>query len=170
MVTMKSSASTSIRRRYFDIGIGGRATAGTTWPGGGTPTDSDIVQGRLYQPNPPDPTPTNPRERELYIDADLREANPAAIPPDSMWPRVIVRFAEEKNLFISGELAGGQELANAPAVVDVPVGKGHVVLYAINPMWRHETQGSFMLVMNAALHWNHLDAGRRPSPHAVSTA
>ncbi len=144
--------------------------AGPRGTGRGTPTDSDIVQGRLYQPNPPDPTPTNPRERELYIDADLREANPAAIPPDSMWPRVIVRFAEEKNLFISGELAGGQELANAPAVVDVPVGKGHVVLYAINPMWRHETQGSFMLVMNAALHWNHLDAGRRPSPHAVSTA
>jgi hypothetical protein len=41
-------------------------------------------------------------------------------------------------------------------VVDVPVGKGHVVLYAINPMWRHETHGSFMLVMNAVLNWDHL--------------
>jgi hypothetical protein len=73
---------------------------------------------------------------------------------------VIVRFADERNLLISGELAGGQELANSPAVVDVPVGRGHVVLYAINPMWRQETQGSFMLVMNAAMNFDHLGAGR----------
>jgi len=47
-------------------------------------------------------------------------------------------------------LAGGSELANAPAVVDVPVGQGHVVMFANNPMWRHQTQGSFFLVFNAA--------------------
>jgi hypothetical protein len=40
------------------------------------------------------------------------------------------------------------------------VGRGHVVLYAINPMWRQETQGSFMLVMNAAMNFDHLGAGR----------
>jgi hypothetical protein len=77
-----------------------------------------------------------------------------------MWPRVVVRFAEEKELFISGELAGATELANTPAVVDVPVGKGHIVLYAINPMWRQETHGSFMLVMNAVMNWDHLQSGR----------
>ena len=134
--------------------------AGSRGTGRGTLTDPDIPQARPYQPKPPDPVPTNPRDRELYVDPDLREANPAAIPPRSMWPRVIVRFAEEKNLLVSGELAGGQELANTPAVVDVPVGKGHIVLYAINPMWRHETHGSFMLVMNAALNWDHLQVGR----------
>jgi hypothetical protein len=47
-------------------------------------------------------------------------------------------------------------------VVDVPVGRGHVVLFAINPMWRQETQGSFMLVLNAALHFDHLNAGWKP--------
>jgi hypothetical protein len=46
-------------------------------------------------------------------------------------------------VLVSGMLAGGAELANRPAIVDVPTGKGHVVLYANNPMWRHETQGSF---------------------------
>jgi hypothetical protein len=120
------------------------------------------MQGRPYQPTPTEALPTDPRAREVYVDPDLREANPAAIPPPSMWPRVILRFAEEKNLLISGELAGGQELANTPAVVDVPVGKGHVVLYTINPMWRHETHGTFMLVMNAVMNWDHLHAGREP--------
>jgi len=134
--------------------------AGPRGTGRGTLSDPDIVQGRLYQANAPDAPPVNPRERELYIDPEVREGNPAAIPPRSMWPRVIVRFAEERKLLLSGELAGGQELANTPAVIDVPVGKGHVVLYAINPMWRQETHGSFMLVMNAVLNWDHLQAGR----------
>jgi len=35
------------------------------------------------------------------------------------------------------------------------------VLFANNPMWRQETQGSFMLVLNAALNFDHLDAGRK---------
>jgi len=73
---------------------------------------------------------------------------------------------------ISGMLAGGSELANAPAIVDVPVGKGHVVMFANNPMWRHQTQGSFFLLFNAALNFDHLNAGReRPAnaPNGVRT-
>jgi len=72
-----------------------------------------------------------------------------------------LRFAsDEKSLLISGKLAGGIELANAPAVVDVPVGQGHVVMFANNPMWRHQTQGSFFLIFNTALNYDHLGAGR----------
>jgi hypothetical protein len=52
-------------------------------------------------------------------------------------------------------------LAGTPVVVDVPLGRGHVVLFANNPMWRQETQGSFMLLLNAALNYDHLDAGRK---------
>jgi hypothetical protein len=103
--------------------------------------------------------PRTPRERELYIDPDVRQYTPASIPPQSMWPRVIVRFAAERDLLISGELAGGAALAESPAVVDIPVGRGHVVFFAINPMWRQETHGMFMLVMNAAMNFNHLQAG-----------
>jgi hypothetical protein len=78
-----------------------------------------------------------------------------------MWPRVVLRFAEERNLWVSGMMAGGSEMAQSPAVVDVPLGRGHVVFFANNPMWRHETQGSFMLVLNAALHFDNLHVGRR---------
>jgi hypothetical protein len=138
--------------------------------GRGTATDPDVVQGRLYvAPEPRQPTRT-PRERELYIDPDTRAYSAASIPPQSMWPRVIVRFAPERDLFISGELAGGAALAETPAVVDVPVGKGHVVFFAINPMWRQETHGSFMLLMNAAMNFDHLQAGRKPVPTPAPTA
>ncbi len=89
------------------------------------------------------------------------------IVPPELRPRVILRFAaEEKNLLVSGMLAGGSELVNRPAIVDVPAGKGHVVLFANNPMWRHQTQGSFCLLLNAILNYDHLDAGRaQPLPH-----
>ena len=73
----------------------------------------------------------------------------------------MLRFAQdEKNLLVSGMLAGGNELANRPAIVDVPVGRGHVVMFATNPMWRHQTQGEFFLVFNAALNYDNLSVGR----------
>ena len=40
------------------------------------------------------------------------------------------------------------------------VGQGHVVMFAIRPYWRWQTQGTFFLGFNAILNWNDLDAGR----------
>jgi hypothetical protein len=75
-----------------------------------------------------------------------------------------MRFANEKELLISGMLAGGRELANRPAIIDVPRGKGHVLMFANNPMWRSQTQGSYFLLFNALLNYDHLDAGRTAAP------
>jgi hypothetical protein len=75
--------------------------------------------------------------------------------PLAQRPRVVMRFAsDEKKLLISGMLSGGSELANAPAVIDVPVGSGHVLMFANKPMWLHQTQGSFFLLFNAALNFD----------------
>lgn len=72
-------------------------------------------------------------------------------------PRVIVSFASDPNdLLLSGELAGGANLAGRAAIVDSPVGKGNALLFAIRPFWRFQTQGNFPLVFNAILNWDHL--------------
>jgi hypothetical protein len=92
--------------------------------------------------------------------AELREFARAYIPPDSLRPRIILRFAGENDLLVSGMLAGARELAHRPALVDVPRGSGHFLLFANNPMWRHETQGSFFLLFNAMLNAESLNAGR----------
>jgi len=73
---------------------------------------------------------------------------------------VILRFAAENDLLVSGMLAGGGELAGKAAVIDCPKGKGHVLMFANNPMWRSETHGSYFLLFNAMLNFAHLDAGR----------
>jgi hypothetical protein len=78
-------------------------------------------------------------------------------------PRVVLRFADEKNLWISGMLTGASELANTPTVIDVPLGRGHIVLFANNPTWRQLTQGNFMQVLNAALNYDHLSTGWKTS-------
>ena len=71
-----------------------------------------------------------------------------------------VRFDAQSSLLVSGLLEGGADIAQRPVVVDVPVGKGHVVLFANNPIWRGSTIGSYFLVFNALLNHDSLDAGR----------
>ena len=73
------------------------------------------------------------------------------------------------DMLLSGVLVGGQALAGRAQVVDAPVGQGHVVMFAIRPYWRWQTQGTFFLGFNAILNWNDLDAGR-PAASRPSTA
>ena len=141
--------------RFFAEGGGGQRTSGR-----GSTTDPDIPQGRPWvEPEPP--VHRSRAEQELYVSPSLRGDLETILPPAALYPRVVLRFAPEKDLWISGMLAGASELAESPAIVDVPVGRGHVVLFATNPMWRQETQGSFMLLLNAALNYDHLNAGRK---------
>lgn len=81
---------------------------------------------------------------------------------DQLWereiPRVVASFAD-KDVLMSGMLRGESELAGTPAIVDVPVGDGHVVLFAIHPFRRMETTGSHAFVFNTMLHWNDLRVG-----------
>lgn len=80
---------------------------------------------------------------------------------DGTRPRVIMQFpANAADMLLSGTLAGGEALANRAQLVDAPLGKGHVVMFAIRPFWRWQTQGTYFLGFNAILNWNDLDAGK----------
>jgi hypothetical protein len=81
--------------------------------------------------------------------------------PSGPRPRVVVRFpARADQMLLSGMLVGGDALANRAQVVDAPLGQGHVVMFAIRPFWRWQTQGTFFLGFNAILNWNDLNAGQ----------
>lgn len=151
-------------------GDGGPAGGAQRPSGRGSVTDPDTIQA-MPQASPA-PSRTPPRPGEDTITEEQRRALGAFYTPPAQRPRVVLRFAsDEKNLLISGMLAGGSELANAPAVIDVPVGRGHVVMFANHPMWRHQTQGSFFLLFNAALNFDSLDTERAaPTRPARSTA
>jgi hypothetical protein len=80
---------------------------------------------------------------------------------DESRPRVVVRFpASTDRMLLSGILDGGEALSNRAQLVDASLGDGHVVMFAIRPYWRFQTQGTFFLGFNAILNWNDLDAGK----------
>jgi hypothetical protein len=135
------------------------ATARPT--GRGTADEVDAPQGRF----PLDPRndvaqrrPVQPWQAAPVTDEQLR--NPLAVIPPAIRPRVILRFADQRELLASG-LLDGSDVAQRPVVVDVPLAKGHVILFANNPVYRGETIGSYFLVFNALLNFDHLDTGRK---------
>ncbi|MGE5626446.1 MAG: M14 family zinc carboxypeptidase [Bacillota bacterium] len=126
--------------------------------GRGGPNDEDVPQGRPYSAPPALPS-AKPWEA-LPLNEDQERHNAFVIPPEYR-PRVILRYGEADNLLVSGLLQAGQEMAERPAVVDSPVGKGHVLLFASDPIYRAETLGTYGLVFNAILNYDHLNVGSR---------
>jgi hypothetical protein len=139
-------------------GRGGRRPPAERETGRGTPDDPDVVQGR-----PPVEVPETPSAevwQAVPVTEEQMRNNPYIIPA-AQRPRVVLRYADSKDLFVSGLLDGGGEIAQHAAVVDVPTGAGHVLLFSINPVWRGETHGSYFLVFNAILNFDSLNAGRK---------
>ncbi len=138
-------------------GRGGRPAPRAT--GRGTPDDPDVPQGRAPAEIPEPPARVEPWEAPPVMDEQLRNAI-GLIPPNQR-PRVVLRYADSRDLFVSGLLDGGDEIAQRAAIIDVPSGNGHVLLFSTNPFWRGQTKGSYFLVFNAILNWDNLNAGRK---------
>ena len=119
----------------------------------------DQPQGRpLVVPLPEEPKVEAWQAAPLTPD-QLR--NPLNVIPPPQRPRVVLRYGDASSLLVSGLLENGNEIAQRPAVVDVPLDKGHVVVFAHNPMWRGQTQGTYGFVFNAILNFDQLNAGRK---------
>jgi hypothetical protein len=143
--------------------VGGRgprsaAEIPTRATGRGTPDDPDIPQNRAYVE--PVPEPKAEPWQALPLTDEQRRNGFNVIPP-RFRPRVVLRYGDAKDLLVSGLLDGGGEIAQRPAVVDVPIDRGHIVLFSNNPMWRAATHGSYFLVFNAILNFDSLNAGRK---------
>ena len=125
--------------------------------GRGTAADQDSPVGR--------PASDLPEEdkTELWenpVVTDEQRINGYRVIPPADRPRVVFRYADNADLLISGLLEGGDEIAQHPAVVDLPSGKGHMVLFSINPIYRGETRGTYSMVLNTILNFDNLNAGR----------
>jgi hypothetical protein len=139
-------------RRRLGTELGQRPT------GRGGPEDPDFTPGRPFVEAPEQP---HAEAWEALPLTDEQRRNPITVIPPASRPRVIIRYADSKDLQISGLVEGGSEIAQHPAVIDVPLDEGHVVLFSINPMYRGETVGSYSLVLNTILNFDNLNAGRK---------
>jgi hypothetical protein len=128
------------------------ADSSTARPTGrGTADDLDVPQGR------PSLDPRNEAPKRKPVQP--WQAAPVTEEQERN-PLMMLRFADQRNLLVSG-LLDGNDVAQRPVVVDVPSGKGHVILMGNNALWRGYTLGSYFLVFNAMLNFDALNTGRK---------
>lgn len=83
---------------------------------------------------------------------------------------VLARYVGGDAAVLSGLMKGADEIRNRPFAIDLPggySGKGRVVLFSNNPIYRWQNLGEFNMVFNTMLNWNDLAAS--PKPAAPST-
>jgi hypothetical protein len=116
-------------------------------------------------------TPTAPAESSQADQAaSMRQQMRAFGVIEDVRPRVVMQFPSDANqMLLSGTLAGGQALSRRALALDATVGTGHIVMFALRPFWRWQTQGTYFLAFNAILNWNHLDAGKAEPRRGTST-
>jgi hypothetical protein len=84
---------------------------------------------------------------------------------------VLARYVGGEAAVLSGLMRGADEIRERPFAIDVPgglSGRGRVVLFSNNPIYRWQNHGEFNMVFNAVMNWN--DMPGRPAPAATTTA
>jgi hypothetical protein len=84
---------------------------------------------------------------------------------------VLARYVGGDGAVLSGLMRGADELRDRPFAIDVPggySGKGRVIMFANNPIYRWQNHGEFNMVFNALLNWN--DVPSAPAPAKATTA
>jgi zinc carboxypeptidase len=129
--------------------------------GRGSVDDSDEPQGRkitepeaLVKQQPWEPKP---------LDEEQIRNNPLVIPLQGR-PDVILRFSDGKSLLLDGLLDKAGSIAEHAVVVDAHLGQGNVLLFGNNPVYRGETIGTYALVFNAILNYQHLNVAHESAP------
>jgi hypothetical protein len=64
--------------------------------------------------------------------------------------QVVARYPQ-RGILASGWLLGEKYLAGKASLVDIPMGKGHIVLFGMRPQYRAQSYETFKLLFNAFL-------------------
>jgi Zinc carboxypeptidase len=121
--------------------------------GRGSVEDSDEPLGRKI--TEPEPLVKQQPWEPKALDEEQTRNNPLVIPARSR-PDVILRFSDAKTLLLDGLLDKGGSIAEHAVVVNAHLGQGNVLLFGNNPVYRGETIGTYPLVFNAILNYQHL--------------
>jgi hypothetical protein len=121
--------------------------------GRGSVEDSDVVEGRAFSDAPPLPKP-KPWEA-MPLNEEQTRNNPSVIPV-ALRPQVILRFADAKDLLRSGLLDHAGSIAEHAIIVQAHLGSGATLLFGNLPIYRGETVGTYPLVFNAIMNFDHL--------------
>ena len=74
------------------------------------------------------------------------------VPAEDRSKWVLMQFPGTEKSVLSGLMKGAAETRNRPAIADVPVGQGRVILFATNPCYRWQNLGELNMLANAILY------------------
>jgi hypothetical protein len=136
-----------------------------------TPTvDTSSPTGKFYAPGPiVDADIVRPENPVFYGYADktvaVRYANGPLFRLNSEMDKkdVLMRFPGGDKSVLSGLFNGADNIKRRAAIVVTPEGKGEVIMFATNPVWRWQNMGEYRMMFNTLMNYRNLtpaaDAG-----------
>jgi hypothetical protein len=159
---------------FFPADFGLARGVGAQAPNPGFYAPGPYVNSEILIPN--HPTMFGYSQKTLpvrYAGGPLLQAGPPAgfeqlVGSSSERPQVVARFTGGEAGVLSGLMRQPDQIRNRPMVVDAPSGKGRVILFANNPVYRWQTFGEHTMLFNSLLFWNDMDANAtaKPAPTA----
>jgi hypothetical protein len=83
---------------------------------------------------------------------------------------VLMRFPGGEKSVLSGLFNGADEIKGRAAIIVTPAGKGQVVLFATNPIWRWQNLGEYRMLFNTLMNDKNLTPGPLPTPAPAPAA
>jgi hypothetical protein len=140
-----------------DFGITHRVNASSTSPQFYAP--GPIINAEILRPT--HPIFYGYTERTTTV----RWANgPLLNVPQQDSGQTLMRFPGGDASVQSGLMRGANEIRGRAAILDVPVGKGRVLIFSTNPCYRWQNLGEFRMLFNAVMNFNDMP----PTPAAAA--
>ncbi len=70
---------------------------------------------------------------------------------------VMMQFVGGQGAVLSGLMNGADQIRDRPAIVNMPVGQGRLLMFSTNPVYRWQNHGEFNMVFNALMNYDDLE-------------
>ncbi len=136
-----------------------------------TPTiDTSNTSARFYAPGPiVNADIVHPEDPIFYgysaKTVPVRYANGPLLRMSAQMDKddVLMRFPGGESSVLSGLFNGADDIKGRAAVVVTPAGKGEIVMFTTNPVWRWQNMGEYRMIFNTLMNFRNL----APAPSAT---
>ncbi len=79
---------------------------------------------------------------------------------------VLMRFPGGESSVLSGLFNGADDIKGRAAVVVTPAGKGEIVMFTTNPVWRWQNMGEYRMIFNTLMNFRNLAPAPSTAPES----
>ncbi len=83
------------------------------------------------------------------------------VPEEDEDDAVLMEYVGGDGAVLSGLMRGAAQIKDRPAIVNVPVGRGRLLMFSTNPVYRWQNHGEFNMLFNALMNFDDLQT---PAP------